>query len=400
MVEKTIKILHLEDNPADAGLTERVLEKAGLIHQCRVVESEDQFINGLNEFQPDLILSDHSLPSFNSLEAFRIARQIIPDVPFILVTGSVSEEFAVACLKAGADDYILKRNLLRLPSSIEQVFTKRQIIAEKENIEALHNQLQDAYAQIEQKNKEITDSIQYAQRVQQAILPPLSRIHACLPESFIIYKPKDIVAGDFYWFAQRRDMLYIAAADCTGHGVPGAMLSIVCSNALNKIVKEQGIADTGEILDIARDFIAATFAGSEGRVTDGMDISICAINTQTREVCWSGANNSLLYIQDGELKQIRPHRQSVCKTDQPTPFPSHKLKLHAGDKLYLITDGYADQFGGPKGKKLRWKKLQELLNESKNCSPEMQRKVLEDTLEAWKGELEQVDDVTVVGITV
>jgi len=269
---------------------------------------------------------------------------------------------------------------------------------------------------IEEKNKDITDSINYAKRLQEAILPPLSFISEKLPESFVLYKPKDIVAGDFYWmesFAKAKDseesskgeIILIAAADCTGHGVPGAMVSVVCSNALNRAVKEFGITEPGKILDKVRELVIETFQKSTADVKDGMDISLVSIQKKKSEksgeyfvIEWAGANNPLWFIQNGEHKEITAHKQSIGKTDLPTSFPTHTITLNRGDTLFLFTDGYADQFGGPKGKKYKYKQLLDLLSSSNKVTMEKMKELLNDSIENWKGSLEQIDDICIIGI--
>jgi serine phosphatase RsbU (regulator of sigma subunit) len=250
---------------------------------------------------------------------------------------------------------------------------------------------------VEEKNKEITDSITYAKRLQQAILPPDKYITQYLPENFVLYKPKDIVAGDFYWMEVKNDLILIAAADCTGHGVPGAMVSVVCSNALNRTVKEFGIFEPGKILDKVRELVIETFEKSESEVMDGMDISLCSINKKTGEIKWSGANNPLWYFQDG-IQEITANKQPIGKTDKPLPFTTNTIQLNKGEQIYLFTDGYADQFGGEKGKKFKYKQFQEVLLSNKDKSLNEQKKILNDTIEKWKGNLEQVDDILVIGI--
>lgn len=253
---------------------------------------------------------------------------------------------------------------------------------------------------LEEKTKEILDSITYAKRLQDAILPPLNLLSKLLPESFLLYKPKDIVAGDFYWLENFGDTILIAAADCTGHGVPGALVSIVCSNALNRAVKEFHITETGKILDKTRELILETFEKNQSNVQDGMDISLCSIHTKTNEIQWSGAYNSLWYIHNGEIKEIPADKQPIGKYNKPLPFHTHQLKLKKGDILYLFTDGYADQFGGPKGKKFKYRQLQELLLANAANPMEKQKFELEKTLNAWKGNLEQVDDILIIGIQI
>lgn len=253
---------------------------------------------------------------------------------------------------------------------------------------------------LEEKTKEILDSITYAKRLQDAILPSLVSIKQRLPESFVFYKPKDIVAGDFYWMEQIGHTILIAAADCTGHGVPGALVSVVCSSALNRTVKEFHILEPGKILDKARELILETFEKSENSVQDGMDISLCCISTDNGEIQWSGAYNSLWYIHNGEMKEVPADKQPLGKYDRPIPFKTHHLKLLKGDTIYLFTDGYADQFGGPKGKKFKYKPFQELLLANSNSPMENQKLQLEKRLNEWKGGLEQVDDILVIGIRI
>jgi tetratricopeptide (TPR) repeat protein len=268
-------------------------------------------------------------------------------------------------------------------------FTRKQnkIIEEQKN-------------QVEEKQKEILASITYAKRLQEAILPPEDYVKAHLPESFIFYKPKDIVAGDFYWMERRGEHLFIAAADCTGHGVPGAMVSVVCSNALNRAVLEFSITEPGEILDKARELVLETFSRSDKDVKDGMDISLATINTNTKEIKWSGANNPLWYISKGILTEIKANKQSIGKTDNPLPFTTHCLQLNKGDLFYLFTDGYADQFGGPLGKKFKYKALKEMLLQNSLLSNTEQKEKLESSFQVWMGPLEQIDDVCMIGVKI
>lgn len=262
----------------------------------------------------------------------------------------------------------------------------------------LEQRVKQRTLELEQKNQEILNSITYAKRIQQAILPPMHLIRETLNNSFVLYKPKDIVAGDFYWLERKDDVVYIAAADCTGHGVPGAIVSVICSNALYRSVNEFGMTDTGKILDKTRELVLDTFAKSDEEIKDGMDISLCAINIRSNSVSWSGANNSLVYVHRDELQEIKGHKQPIGKTDQPTPFPTHQLSLEKGDRLYLITDGYADQFGGEKGKKYKRYQLEELISNIQQDSLELQKDELDEVFENWKKGLEQVDDVTIIGI--
>jgi len=267
---------------------------------------------------------------------------------------------------------------------------------------------------VEEKNKEITDSINYAKRLQEAILPPEKMWKEQLPESFILYRPKDIVAGDFYWMeklsrqstvgSQKSEIILLAAADCTGHGVPGAMVSVVCSNALNRSVKEFGITEPGKILDKVKELVIETFEKSENEVKDGMDISLVAIEWNEQEknyaIQWSGANNPLWYIRENKLMEITANKQPIGVHVDATDFTTHTIKLNKGDQIYLFTDGYADQFGGPKGKKFKYKQLEELIVSVQTDNAAQQKQKLEDAFIKWKGGLEQLDDVCIIGVRI
>ncbi|TXB64801.1 SpoIIE family protein phosphatase [Vicingus serpentipes] len=251
---------------------------------------------------------------------------------------------------------------------------------------------------VEEKSKEITDSIEYAKRIQSAILPPEKLVKEYLQESFILYKPKDIVAGDFYWFEQKDNMIMYAAADCTGHGVPGAMVSVVCNNSLNRSVREFGLAIPGEILTKTRELVIEEFEKSEEVVKDGMDIALCTIDGTTLK--YAGANNPLWLIRNGELLETKASKQPIGCYDNLEPYPTHTIELQKGDVIYTFSDGYADQFGGKKGKKFKAKAFRELLLSIQDKSMEEQKIIIDNAFENWKGDHDQVDDVCVIGVRI
>lgn len=255
---------------------------------------------------------------------------------------------------------------------------------------------------LEAHQKEIIDSITYAKRLQEAILPPKDFITEHFPENFIVYKPKDLVAGDFYWAESYADKFLIAAADSTGHGVPGAIVSVVCSNALNRSLKEFGLTEPGPLLDKTRELVLETFAKSSSDVKDGMDISILCIDKHNKKISWAGANNPLwILLPNAEtLSEIKANKQPIGKADNPLPFTTHEIEYAEGTTFYLITDGYADQFGGPKGKKFKYKSLKDLLVTNATASMEKQSELLSNTFSNWKGNLEQVDDVCIISIMI
>ncbi len=257
---------------------------------------------------------------------------------------------------------------------------------------------------VEEQHQDITDSIKYAQRIQGAILPPKNMWQKILPNSFVLHMPKDILSGDFYWIEETKDYIYVAAADCTGHGVPGALISIVNFNLLNKAVLEKGLITPSEILDAINLWLTESLHQSyrESAVRDGMDVSLIAIHKHSNEVLFSGANNPIYVLQHGELLQIKGDKFPVGAfiEDKIQKFTTKRFTVAQGDSIYLFSDGYADQFGGDKGKKYKYSPFQEKLKNSSNLSLSDQRKTMKDEFIKWKGSHEQVDDVLLIGIKI
>ena len=283
-----------------------------------------------------------------------------------------------------------------------QVTKKQKLVIEKQKVEVEKQKevVELAHYELEEKNQEILDSIIYAKRIQNAILPPLKIVKEYLKESFIFYKPKDIVAGDFYWMEQSENKVLFAAADCTGHGVPGAMVSVVCNNGLNRSVREHGLTDPGEILNKTREIVIAEFEKSEEDVKDGMDIALCSLEGNTLK--YAGAHNPLWIIRKGttEIEEIKANKQPIGKFINPEPYKTHAIELQKGDSIYLFSDGYADQFGGEKGKKFKTPNFKKLLLSIQKETLVKQQELLEAAFKNWMGELEQLDDVCVIGVRV
>lgn len=267
-------------------------------------------------------------------------------------------------------------------------------------IEEQKEQVDHAFHQLEEKNIQILDSIKYAKRIQSAILPPEKLVSNYLQNSFILYKPKDIVAGDFYWLEPLGEQVLFAAADCTGHGVPGAMVSVVCNNSLNRAVREYDKDDPGKILDKTRELVIEEFEKSEEDVQDGMDIALCKL--KDNKLSYAGANNPLWIIRkdSNQIEEYKANKQPIGKYTKNDPFDSHQVELSSGDTFYIFSDGYIDQFGGPKGKKLKSLKFKQLLLSIQDKNMAEQHKILDDYFSQWKGDLEQLDDVCVIGVRV
>ena len=272
--------------------------------------------------------------------------------------------------------------------------------ANKELDEKNHK-IEGAYTIIEDKNREITDSINYAKRIQNAMLPSREEIKRALPQSFVFFKPKDIVSGDFYFFKNAGERLYIAAADCTGHGVPGAFMSLIGSEKLNDAGENNN--DTGEILKALNKGIKASLhqSGDGESTRDGMDIALCKITGTS--VQFSGANRPLWIIRKdkNEIEEVKATKKAIGGfTEEDAKFESSRVDLHKGDTFYIFSDGYADQFGGDDGKKLTTKRFRELVLSLQNKSMQEQEQELGVFIEAWKRDKEQLDDILVIGVRV
>jgi serine phosphatase RsbU (regulator of sigma subunit) len=277
---------------------------------------------------------------------------------------------------------------------------KAKILEQKNIIELKEKETQKQKTIVEEKNREILDSIDYALRIQTAILPPQKIVKQYLENSFILYKPKDIVAGDFYWMESIEDIILFAACDCTGHGVPGAMVSVVCHNALNRAVREFDLRQPAAILDKTAEIVLENFSKSEEEIHDGMDISICAYNTKNKTLEWAGANNSLLFIENGQLTETKADKQCIGYNDNIKPFTNHQFNLKQDTSIYLFTDGFADQFSGQPERKLTKSKFKELLVSIQNLPIQQQGTALDAFIANYKKETEQTDDILVIGVSV
>jgi len=255
--------------------------------------------------------------------------------------------------------------------------------------------------EIQHQNKKITESINYARRIQSAILPNMRLIHRALPDVFVLYKPRDVVSGDFPWFLQLKNDIFMAAVDCTGHGVPGALLSLVGYFLLNDIVKSRHVTDPGKILDLLDEGVSAALRPSEDAGTkDGMDISICKINLETRQVEYAGAHRPLYVMRNGILEEIKGNRFPVGGGifKNQTNFTTYRISLDSGDSIYFCTDGYCDQFGGPENKKFGVRQLRQIIGKVHSMPMREAHHVFEEEWESWKGDLKQTDDVLLTGI--
>lgn len=303
-----------------------------------------------------------------------------------------------------SDEDVLGHALLKMRDDLaenerilEQKVIERteEVVRQKEEIEKQRQKLEELY-------KDVTDSIRYAKRLQDSILPPDSIIRRMLPQSFVLFKPKDIVSGDFYWFFEHQDKILFAAVDCTGHGVPGAFMSLVGANALNQAVKEHELIEPARILeDLNKLSSEALNKNADSSVRDGMDLALCAFHKNDNQLEFAGANNPLYVVRDKKLIQVKPDKFAIGAFEPGTKnYTNHRVQLQRNDVVYIFSDGFADQFGGDRGKKFMYKQFKDLLVSISHLSMAEQRIALENAIESWRGSFEQIDDILVIGVKV
>ncbi len=285
----------------------------------------------------------------------------------------------------------------------------------------LEGQLSEQTSVLRHKEREITDSIRYALRIQLSIIPTPERVKALLPKSMVFYKPKDIVSGDFYWVEEINNEIVFAAVDCTGHGVPGAMMSVIGLKSLNQAVQDKKLSKPSDILQHLDIAVNDTLRQSSdvNAVKDGMDLALCNINYKTLILQYAGAFNGVCIIRKNianthqaksnrevfygnDLLELRPDKLPIgSNTDGiADTFVNHEFQLQPDDLVYIYTDGYADQFGGPKGKKFKYNQLKDVLVSLADVPVESHSAILEKNLKDWQGSQEQVDDVLVIGVRI
>lgn len=391
-MEDKLKILLVEDSDMDADLLVMHLKREQVDFDYKRVWTKEDFIKTLYSYIPDVVIADHNLPGFNGMEIFEILKKDKINVPFILVTGSVSEKLLIEYAKEGIDDYILKNNLLRLPSAIESVINKRKIVR-------LHHQLLRTNEELANVYADLTGSIHYAKRIQNAMLPELSELQSVFPESFVFFKPKDVLSGDFYWYERKGPLFLVAVVDCTGHGVPGALLSMMGNDLLVEAVSVRHIAQPAQVLDRINDRIRKVLKHETSSIRDGMDIAFCVFNLEKNTLAYAGANRPIYVIRDRRLIELKPDKAAIGEQGGKS-FTNHEMPLQQGDRIFLFSDGYADQFNGVTDKKMMRKRFSRLILHTSHIPMADQANMISSFFEEWKDEGPQTDDALVIGIEV
>jgi serine phosphatase RsbU (regulator of sigma subunit) len=439
-MSKQINIFIVDDNKIFTIALKGAIEIAFEDREIKIhaFETGERCMESFMQVLPELVILDyhlnsHSPDAANGLEVLDKIKNNHKETSVIMLTSNDEIDTALKSFNHGASDYVVKtgNQFEKINQSISKIFAKKELAFQNEKeakqaVELLISDKEHSFQQekekriaelltitiekaevekykliIEEKNKDITDSIIYAKRIQQAKLPKKEDIYAALPDSFVLFKPKAIVSGDFYFFQKNKQSVFIAAADCTGHGVPGAFLSMIGSEKLQDAVSVS--SDTSEILTRLNKGIKTSLRQSESfdSTRDGMDIALCSVNTTTYTVKYAGANRPLWIIRSGqtEVEEIKATKKAIGGyTEDEQHFDTHQLQLAKGDSFYIFSDGYADTFGGEAGKKLMTKRFKEILLDIQHKPMPQQEIYLDTFIETWKADAEQVDDILVIGV--
>lgn len=385
------KILAADDSNLCLKVIKEVFKLVSEDYELIFAHNGREAVDIALEEVPDLILMDVIMPELNGVKAIEILRQneLTQDIPIIVLSATESLQSA---FEAGANDFITKPF-----KHYELLMRAKQALLLVEKIKKIKYQRD----YISQQKTDIIDDIKYSKRIQSAILPTTTLIQKLLSDIFIYNVPRNIVSGDFYWVGELRDLKVVAVADCTGHGISGAFMTMAGTAFLNEIVNKYNLENANDILFSLREKVMTLLKqkGEEGEAADGMDIALILIDEKNKKIQFAGANNPIYMIKNGEMEIIKGDRMPIgIHINFNKPFTNNELEYNHGDILYLFSDGYADQFGGPNNKKFRYKNFRELLINIHHKPLSEQRTILEETFLNWKGEEDQVDDIMVMGL--
>lgn len=389
MFENKPVILLVDDSGVNIEILKDALNRYN--HLC-AGNGTDAINLAMSEPKPDLILLDVVMPGMDGYEVCKKLKEHIKthDIPIIFITGQTDSNSILKGFEAGAIDYITKP--FNIPELMARVKTQLSIkMARDQNLRLIQK--------IEAINSKLTASIEYALKIQTASLPKTAYLNQVLPEHFVLLKPRDIVSGDFYWVEKIGDKVVVVAADCTGHGVPGAFMSMFGVAHLHEIIGKKGISSPASIIGELRKFVIESLQQNQNsEVKDGMDISVVCIDGLNQELEYAGAFNPLFVIRNNELLIYQADHMPVSIGEYDRPYNNHTIRYFGGDCIYLFTDGYASQFGGPQNKKLKQSGFRNLLRQNHHLPMSKQKEVYHNFFETWKGSCEQIDDVLLIGI--
>lgn len=382
-------------------------------YQIFLAKSGKEGLEILRKQEIHLIITDQRMPEMTGIEFLESAIPDYPDCIRMILTGFSDTEAIIQAINKGqvyrykTKPWSKDELKVAIDQGLETYYLKqknRHLLEElKKHNELLEQKVRIRTQELETQKNNITDSIQYAKRIQNALLPPDEIIQKMLPDYFILYKPRDIVSGDYYWMTEKEDKVFLAVADCTGHGVPGAFMSILGIAFLNEIVNKTSLPKANDILNQLRDHIIYSLhqTGKEDEARDGMEIALCILDFKENIVQFAGAFSPLYLIRKHEIVKLRADKMPIgIYETENRPFTNQEVKLEKGDSFYLFTDGYVDQIGGPKRKSFKSKYLRDLLLSIHEKDMEEQKIILEQRIEEWRGEVEQIDDILVMGIRV
>jgi serine phosphatase RsbU (regulator of sigma subunit) len=431
--ENDLQLLEQERLRQSLVITEQQYQVKQQERQNRILEQEQRIANFAleqeqqkqKEAEQEITLLEQqqrldqlSLEKQKEQRRALIGTVILMILVVILVTGSLVLTRKKNLLLARQKKEIEEKNL-DLEYKNEEISAQRdEIEAQRDEIEAQRNMVYEQKAAIEQYSGEVTNSIEYAQRIQSTTLPDLDVLREYVSDYFLLFRPRDIVSGDFYWLANVEGSTVLSVADCTGHGVPGAFMSVMGMSLLKEIVQKEYFTHPGVILRRMRKEIIKSLGqkGESGEQRDGMDMSLIEINHEENQIQYAGAYNSLYLIRKNSVKapdiadlnvmegkdytlyDIPADRMPIAYYERMDKFTTHRFQIEEGDQLYLYTDGYADQFGGEKGKKYKYKPFKRLILENAGLSMEKQNLILAQTLDEWQGDFDQVDDICMIGL--
>jgi len=406
----TRSILYVDDEEDNLTVFKSTFRRDFNIHLARS-GAEGMEILKNNEVQ--LIITDQRMPEMTGIQ---FLESVIPDYPNcirMILTGFSDVEAIIEAINKGrVYRYITKpwnKDELRL--TINNAFENYELKESNRNLieelkvynEQLEQKVIERTKKIEAQKDEITDSIRYAKRIQNALYPPCELISDSLNDFFILNKPRDIVSGDFYWMAEKEGKVVVAVSDCTGHGVPGAFMSMLGIAYLNEIVNKTVTLRANEILNQLRGNVIRSLhqTGKSGEAREGMEMALCIIDFNRGRVQYSGAFNPLYLIRNKELIELKGDNMPIgIYSDEEESFTNHKIDLQKGDALYMFSDGYVDQIGGPRRKTFRKKYFKELLLSISDKKMTDQYLILEQTFKEWQGDIDQIDDILVMGLRV